>query len=75
MKFDEEEKDDAKVSDVAMTGVEFSAIKPGDVSPGGMKMVKDFEMKESFATEADEKKKAMLDQLKKTKELRKNMKR
>lgn len=65
----EESKYDANVkSDMKMTGVEYAAIQPGDVSPGAMNVDGKAE------TEAD-KRKALLEQLKATKELRKNMKR
>ena len=61
-----------------MSGVEYAAIQPGDVSPGAMNV--DPTNEESKDTEESEstvvdKRKALMEQLKKTKELRKNMKR
>ena len=52
-----------------MNGVEHAPIQPGDTSPGGMKM------DELVQDQSDKKKSDLLSQLKKTKEMRKNMKR
>jgi hypothetical protein len=56
-----------------VAGAIYCPVQPGDVSPGSMNVDKE-EAKEA-ANGSAEKRKAMLEQLKKTKELRKNMKR
>jgi len=67
-----------------MAGVEYAAIKPGDLSPGGMNVDMDNAdqladvVNQSAAAETDdpnEKRRKIMANLKKTKELRKNMKR
>ncbi len=50
-------------------------MQPGDVSPSGMSICGGDAGEEESKSEAGNKRKAMLEQLKKTKELRKNMKR
>ena len=59
-----------------MTGVEFAAIQPGDISPGAMNVEMNEEpLKEANGNDPANKRKQLMEQLKKTKELRKNMKR
>jgi len=70
-----QDKDDEKHKDVKMSGVEFAAIQPGDVSPGAMNVDTGNNAEESKEETAADKRKALMEQLKKTKDLRKNMKR
>ena len=72
----EEEKDDGG-KDIKMTGVEFAAIQPGDISPGAMNVEMNEEplKEQSNGNDPANKRKQLMEQLKKTKELRKNMKR
>ena len=57
-----------------MSGVEFAAIQPGDISPGAMN-VDNGAVEETKEEAVVDKRKQLMEQLKKTKELRKNMKR
>lgn len=86
---DEEEKDPGTSKDIRMAGVEYASIQPGDLSPGVMNV--DHEASSENTTSAveipvvaEEEKKdenpinrraQVMNQLKATKELRKNMKR
>ena len=71
-KVEDEKPEAVKITDIRVAGATYCPVHPGDESPGAMKMGYD---EEESKTAPDDKRKAMLDQLKKTKELRKNMKR
>jgi mitogen-activated protein kinase 1/3 len=66
----EEEKDDGK--DVKMVGVEYAAIEPGDMSPGAMAIEKQLGQK---TRQEEAKRQELMEELRRTKEARKNMKR
>lgn len=70
----EEEKDDGG-KDVKMSGVEYAAIEPGDVSPGGMVIAQQMKDQDEKSKVEEAKRQELMAELKKTKELRKNMKR
>ena len=70
----EEEKDDGG-KDVKMSGVEYAAIEPGDVSPGGMAIVNQLKASDEKTKVEEKMRQELMQELKKTKELRKNMKR
>lgn len=71
-----QEKDDDKHKDIKMSGVEYAAIQPGDVSPGAMNVdVANAEEPKEKEVVVVDKRKQLMEQLKKTKDLRKNMKR
>jgi len=70
---DAQEKEEEKHKDIKMTGVEYAGIQPGDVSPGAMNVQVPTEQPKEDA--AVDKRKQLMEQLKKTKDLRKNMKR
>ena len=81
----EEEKDQDGGKDIKMSGVEYASIQPGDMSPGVMNVDQTAASEptnDSAAAEEEKKDEAPVDrraqvmqQLKATKELRKNMKR
>lgn len=59
-----------------MSGVEYAAIEPGDVSPGGMAIGDKLKQQQDEKSKGEEKmRQELMAELKKTKELRKNMKR
>ena len=68
----EEEKASEARCDIQVAGAEPAPIKAGDVSPSGMKQLTQEESKDLSDTD---KRKELLSQLKKTRDLRKNMKR
>ena len=68
----EEEKASEARCDIQVAGAEPAPIKAGDVSPSGMKQLAQEESKDLSDTD---KRKELLSQLKKTRDLRKNMKR
>jgi len=70
----EEEKDDGG-KDVKMSGVEYAAIEPGDVSPGGMAIGNQLKSSDEKTKVEEKMRQELMQELKKTKELRKNMKR
>ena len=70
----EEEKDDGG-KDVKMSGVEYAAIEPGDVSPGGMAIGNQLKASDEKTKVEEKMRQELMQELKKTKELRKNMKR
>lgn len=58
-----------------MVGVEYAAIEPGDVSPGGMAIAQQMKETDEKAKIEETKRQELMAELKKTKEMRKNMKR
>jgi len=77
---DEEEKDPGSEKDIRMVGVEYAAIQPGDLSPGAMNVDNEPTLSQAAATEevkqpVGDRRMQVMQQLKATKELRKNMKR
>jgi hypothetical protein len=58
-----------------MSGVEYAAIEPGDVSPGGMAIGNQLKQQDEKTKVEEKMRQELMAELKKTKELRKNMKR
>lgn len=81
----EEEKETGNQKDIRMAGVEYASIQPGDLSPGVMNIDTQAEETTAAATETQpeeaktvpvgDRRAQVMNQLKATKELRKNMKR
>lgn len=79
-KEEEEEKEPDNEKDIKMVGVEYAAIQPGDLSPGAMNLDTEVTLSQAASTEEakeplGDRRVQVMQQLKATKELRKNMKR